>query len=166
MENQEFKCPHCGTSLHEGDRFCPICGAAVETPKAEPSGARCPHCGAQVPDLQHPCPYCGYNTAAANTQNGYQAKKTEEDKPIKGTALGVVLALFTGVIGLILCILLGDEQAKKAGILTFVISTVAWIVISIIIGIVYSVLLSGLLDELMSSTYYYYLAYWAPLLKL
>ena len=30
MENQEFKCPHCGTSLHEGDRFCPICGAAVE----------------------------------------------------------------------------------------------------------------------------------------
>lgn len=166
MENQKFKCPHCGTSLHEGDRFCPICGSAVEAPKAEPSGARCPHCGAQVPDLNHPCPYCGYNPAAANTQNGYQAKKTEEDKPIKGTALGVVLALFTGVIGLILCILLGDEQAKKAAILTFVIATVAGIVIAIISCIVYAVLLSGLLGEIANSSYYYYLAYWAPLLRL
>lgn len=166
MDNQNFKCPHCGASLREGDRFCPICGATVEAHKEEPTGVRCPHCGAQVPDLNHPCPYCGYSTASVNSQNGYQAKKTEEDKPIKGTALGVVLALFTGVIGLILCILLGDEQAKKAGILTFVIATVAGIVLTIIICIVYSVLLSGLLGEFMSSTYYYYLAYLGPLLKL
>lgn len=165
MDNQNFKCPHCGTSLREGDRFCPICGAAVEAPKAEPSGARCPHCGAQVPDLNHPCPYCGYNTASVNSQNGYQAKKTEEDKPIKGTALGVILALFTGVIGLILCITLGDEQAKKAGILTFVITTVAGIVLSIVFGIIYAVLLQGLLGDLENSTYYY-LAYWAPLFRL
>ena len=44
----------------------------------------------------------------------------------------MVLAIFTGVIGLILCILLGDEQAKKAAILTFVIATVAGIVLTII----------------------------------
>lgn len=55
-----------------------------------------------------------------------KAAESNEDKPIKGTGLGVVLALLLGLIGVLVCHFLGDESSKKAAWKTF------WICLGVI----------------------------------
>ena len=65
------------------------------------------------------------------------SKNSDENKSLKGTAVGVLLSLFIGLIGFILCLLLGDEKCKKASIYTFC----ACVAINIIIVIIFVVIL-------------------------
>ena len=51
-------CPSCGNDAPGGARFCPSCGASVDT------GPRC-SCGAVVPEGARFCPSCGSATGSA-----------------------------------------------------------------------------------------------------
>lgn len=54
-------CVKCGTSLDEGQDFCPKCG----TPKGGPNKKLCGKCGAELDDGQEYCPKCGQKAGLA-----------------------------------------------------------------------------------------------------
>ncbi len=75
-------CPRCGTLIPPPARFCPSCGATIQTPQAAgagpstpcpkcntpiPSGAKfCPSCGAPASAPSRPCPKCQTAVPAAS----------------------------------------------------------------------------------------------------
>ena len=59
----------------------------------------------------------------------------DSKKPLKGVASGILLTLFLPIIGLILCLILGDKWCKKSAIITFF----------VIIKAIYSYIISFLL---------------------
>ncbi len=91
----------------------------------------CQKCGNELNDDAMFCPKCG--TACSQTNINNLSQNNADEKPIKGALFGVLLALFTGPIGLIICIFLGDEQAKKGAIITFV----AALIVSIFIFFIF-----------------------------
>ena len=67
------------------------------------------------------------------------AANSESDKALKGGALGFVLTFLIGLIGFILCLILGDQKCKKASIITFCCEVGAGILIMIIFFIIFAV---------------------------
>lgn len=59
-----------------------------------------------------------------------------DDKPLKGKPIGIILTLFTNLIGFILCLVLGDEDCRKASIATFIIAIIASFVLGLLYGCV------------------------------
>ena len=86
----------------------------------------CQTCGAEIQDSAEICPKCGVRCAV---------QQSSADKSIRGKGLGVVLGLFLGIIGIILCHFIGDEEAKKGSITGFVVTIAIGIIYGIIVGI-------------------------------
>ena len=51
-----MKCANCGAELREGQKFCHICGQAVNK--------TCPNCGETTEGTEKFCSYCGYSLSA------------------------------------------------------------------------------------------------------
>ena len=51
-----MKCANCGAELREGQKFCHICGQAVNK--------TCPNCGETIEGTEKFCSYCGYSLSA------------------------------------------------------------------------------------------------------
>ena len=75
----------------------------------------CQTCGAELHDSAEICPKCGVRCALV--QPTYEP--VQENKAVKGTGLGIVLTLFLGLIGALICQFAGDDEAKKSGWITF-----------------------------------------------
>lgn len=61
-------CPHCGTDIRPGARFCGICGKSLhEEPAARSGSANCPHCGMPLKTDAKFCPHCGMSIPAAGS---------------------------------------------------------------------------------------------------
>ncbi len=88
----------------------------------------CKNCGQEINDDATFCPNCG---TPCNANLNVQVNNSS-DKPIKGKGIGILLGLLLGLIGLILALCLGDEDAKKGGLIGFLIDLGVSIVISII----------------------------------
>ena len=87
-------CTNCGTSLGDGQAFCPKCG----TPKAAaPKKNVCSNCGTELQEDQAFCPKCGHNagvTVDSNVKaaiNQFNAGVTKKKK--KSKALPIILAV-------------------------------------------------------------------------
>lgn len=52
-------CPKCGSSVQQGARFCPNCGATIVAPSASQATSACPNCGKPVAAGARFCPECG-----------------------------------------------------------------------------------------------------------
>lgn len=108
----------------------------------------CRECGNQLIDLAAICPKCGAAqpdvTLQTNTiqQQNEQVNKQASSKnsaAIQGKGFGFLLTFFAGLIGLIICLALGDDDCKKASLITFVVS----IVLSIVLVILYIVIIAA-----------------------
>jgi len=53
--DEELLCPHCGTEVPQGSKFCPQCGGRI----VPEEGLKCPHCGGEAPAGSRFCPQCG-----------------------------------------------------------------------------------------------------------
>lgn len=53
-------CSACQTTIAEGAKFCPKCGAPAGVPAAESGGKRCPQCGSENPANAKFCKKDGY----------------------------------------------------------------------------------------------------------
>lgn len=95
-------CTNCGTSLGDGQAFCPKCG----TPKAAaPKRNVCSNCGTELQEDQAFCPKCGHKAgvtvdsnvkAAINQFNAGVTKKKSKALPII-LAVVLVAAIAIGV---------------------------------------------------------------------
>ena len=66
----------------------------------------CQNCGNVIYDNTMICPNCGasqYNEVHMQSNNTNQAS-------LRGNLIGFILTFFIGIIGLILCLILGDEK--------------------------------------------------------
>ena len=54
-----MKCANCGVDLREGQKFCHICGQAVNK--------TCPNCGETIEGTEKFCTFCGYSLSAQDT---------------------------------------------------------------------------------------------------
>lgn len=57
-------CPSCSAQINQGSKFCPSCGAKIESSK------KCPSCGAEVPANSKFCPECGAKITPAKCTCG------------------------------------------------------------------------------------------------
>lgn len=109
-------CVKCGTSLDEGQDFCPKCG----TPKGGPNKKLCGKCGAELDDGQEYCPKCGQKAGLAIDEHvsssidqlnaGVGEKKKKNNmKIILAIAIPVVLI----AVGLLVFFLLSGSFKGK-----------------------------------------------------
>lgn len=85
----------------------------------------CVHCGAQVEDEAVVCIHCG---CPCDTK--------KKEKSLRGTTLGVLLGIFAGVIGLVLCIILGDEKCKNGAIKAFITVSIVELCLALIFFVI------------------------------
>ena len=78
-------CRHCGQALGSGDKFCGVCGKAVEQEverKQSYDGEihKCPNCGEVLASFLSNCPSCGCELRGIDSSNSVKelAKKIEE----------------------------------------------------------------------------------------
>ncbi len=88
----------------------------------------CYKCGNELVDDAYVCPKCG---CLCENSKPTPRPTDVEDKPIKGTALGIVLGLFTWLIGFVLCFFLGDQKAKRACTITVIVATILYFLVGI-----------------------------------
>lgn len=61
---QTVACPSCSAQINQGSKFCPSCGAKIESSK------KCPSCGAEVPANSKFCLECGAKMTPAKCTCG------------------------------------------------------------------------------------------------
>ena len=96
----------------------------------------CKKCGNEVNDEAVICIHCGCELDNGKTKDNNQSK----------TGIGVVMALFLGVIGLIIgiCLYPAGTIARKTFIKAWLITYIVEIVASIVFGVIVYVLAIGL----------------------
>ena len=73
-------CPHCGTDIRPGARFCGTCGNSLQEEPAAPSGlANCPHCGMPLKSDAKFCPHCGMSVPAEGIPKEATEITTQEE---------------------------------------------------------------------------------------
>lgn len=108
----------------------------------------CRNCGRELEEGSQYCAYCGQRTDGTNTYTSTNDEVKEETNKygnkiyLRGAGLGFVLAFFASIAGLILAILIGDEQCGKAAIVT-TIACVCATVLFFVIYFVFILLISG-----------------------
>ena len=99
----------------------------------------CRKCGHQLDDNTAYCPKCGTNQNGQPSQSywqqGYNNRYNNSNQAtLKGSTLGFVLTFFLGIIGFVLCYILGDEECKETAKKTFIICLVIGVFCAIIYG--------------------------------
>lgn len=107
----------------------------------------CTKCGTQYQEGQTFCGNCGLNLNTNQVKNeSISFDNTEapskKEASIQGYGLGFVLSFFVGIAGLIIALILGDDNCKRAAIITFVCS----IVLSVIVFIIYFIFMLSALQ--------------------
>ena len=101
------ECGYCKTQLNDNDRYCHNCGREVAQPNNNYN-------------YNQPNYYqTGYNPNYGYYNQTPNSYKSDSDKSIKGALLGFLITFFAGIVGFILCLILGDEDCRKASIITF-----------------------------------------------
>ena len=102
----------------------------------------CKYCGKEVNLYAEICPHCGRRISDPPTNAEYQYSK-------KG--IGVVMALFLGIIGLIIgiCMYPSGTTARE----TFIKGWVTTFIITIVIGVLIAVIGSACIANLLGSYY-------------
>ena len=93
----------------------------------------CVHCGKELEDDVEVCPEC--NTKCADKIIAHQKEiiiNKQNEKPLKGKDLGVLLGVLTGVVGLILCLIMGDKDCKHSCVKAFIITTVVLFLVALL----------------------------------
>ena len=109
----------------------------------------CKFCGKEIPDDAKVCPYCAQNTDGVKDASPKPAGQPK-------TGIGVVLALFLGIIGLIIGLLLYPSDSVerstflKGWIITFVITFIAEFILGIIFYTFYFDLIMRLIGGALS----------------
>lgn len=112
----------------------------------------CRECGNELADLAAICPKCGATQTdyaleqIKLQQQNEELKKQVEQKnsaSIQGKGLGFLITFFVGLIGFIICLALGDDDCKKASLITFIVS----IIVSIVFGIIYFLIFISLISS-------------------
>ncbi len=152
QEKVEIRCPNCGLLANNDDSFCVNCGTKLKNKSISNSGTQ--KNGYNTDQWGRPIDPNSSNKQSwhnpkVNTDRVYpqgqvnsndnSQKNMDQNKTIKGGALGFVLAFFLGIIGLIITLVLGDKAARKAAVITFVVS------ILIIVGIFIAYTFAGLM---------------------
>lgn len=146
-------CRNCGTEISDDAKFCQKCGyyclnetqnESVEIlPATELESRYCSKCGEKINKDAVICPKCGcYTNNNENTSNEYEVDKS---------AMGFVMSLFLGFIGLVIGIALypTDTLARKTFIKSWLITTcVVW-------GICFLVFMIVLVSSTPSYSSYY-----------
>ena len=129
-------CRNCGTEIGDDSTFCSKCGCIFEEKKIEQvekisdieQGKRyCDKCGAEVYQDAIICPKCG---CCPGKQSLYELKYQEPK-----TIIGVIMALFLGLIGLIIGIVIYPKYSVsrqtfvRAWTITFLISIAFWLLL-------------------------------------
>lgn len=86
----------------------------------------CETCGSEIHDLAEMCPKCG--VSCVKTKSGFS---------IQGLRSGVLWSLLLGIIGFILCIIFGDEKAKRGAAIILLVDIVSAICIYVAIDMLY-----------------------------
>ncbi len=126
-------CIYCGNQLSDEARFCSKCGKSVSSTSSTSttsSNSRLiwdSETGTYKanPDFRPP-------VQQNNPQNYYRSSYSNAS--LHGGTIGFVLTFFLGLIGLILCLCLGDEYCKSAAKKTFVVLLIIGLILGIIIG--------------------------------
>ena len=112
----------------------------------------CRDCGTEIADIAVICPKCGKTQVDYETEqlklkaeNEVLKEKFKKQKSaaIEGKGLGFVLTFFIGLIGLILCLALGDDDCKKSALITFIVT----IILSVIFVIIYILFLTYIISS-------------------
>ena len=94
----------------------------------------CKYCGKEINDDAEICVHCGRSTGRQNAQKSY-----EVDEP--KTAIGILLWLFLGLIGLVIGLLLYPSNTIRRS--TFIKGWVGAFIVEIIAGIILYVVVIG-----------------------
>lgn len=104
----------------------------------------CTRCGKYNPDTKEKCIYCGGELSEKQTTTSRQtpSKSTDADK----TLIGVLLALFTGLIGLVIGLLVFPSGYERSSFLSgWVKCYITCIIIAVVIVLAYSCIVFGLI---------------------
>lgn len=103
----------------------------------------CSQCGHELDDNAIFCSSCG---ASTQPQNRLASQATQNQKSsnasLQGKGVGILLTFFTGVIGLILCYVMGDEDCKKGALTCFIVC----LIIGVILGVIYGFFIFSLIQ--------------------
>lgn len=82
VAGQELRCPSCGATMTQGQRFCGQCGRSAGNPAAEPAASArfCTQCGTPVPEGAHFCGECGTRTSSSPSAVVDEGKGSENDR--------------------------------------------------------------------------------------
>lgn len=112
----------------------------------------CRECGNELADVAAICPKCGVTQTdyaleqIKLQQQSEEIKKQVEKKnsaDIQGKGLGFLITFFLGLIGFIICLVLGDDDCKKASLITFIVKAIVVIVVWIFYILIFILLISS-----------------------
>ena len=103
----------------------------------------CPNCGNHVSSNTIYCPNCG---AAVAKSNAFDENHTFDNPK---TAIGVILAIFLGIIGLVIGIVMYPTGTVARN--TFIKGWIIGLVVSIIVGVIVAIFSYAMLFVLFSS---------------
>ena len=69
----DIKCPHCGSLVPQGSKFCNNCGAPLD------QEIQCPHCNSVIPANSVFCPVCHNIVGKAADAGGDQQQSAGEN---------------------------------------------------------------------------------------
>lgn len=96
----------------------------------------CSQCGHELDDNAIFCSSCGVSTQTKSQQIQQSSQSHNSGgASLQGKAVGFLLTFFTGIIGLILCYVLGDEDCKKGALICFIIGTIIGVILVAIYGV-------------------------------
>lgn len=139
VEEKKMKtCRKCGHEIQDDFNVCPYCGSRQD------NKITCQNCGAIVEDDVAFCPRCGKSPRVKNNAPTVRpfSYRYYDDKPIRGTAFGVLLTMFFSLLGFILVFILGDEDAKRGAKITLIVVLCLSVIILVAYLIVICVILS------------------------
>ena len=79
---QELRCPSCGTTMAQGQKFCGQCGRPASAPPAKPAASArfCTQCGEPMPEGAHFCGRCGMQASDSPDMFAPEEKGAEDDR--------------------------------------------------------------------------------------
>ncbi len=102
----------------------------------------CSQCGHELDDNSTFCSSCGASTQPRNQLVSQSAQNQKSNNTsLQGKWVGALLTFFTGIIGLVLCYVLGDEDCKKGALTCFIVC----LIIGVIMVVLYIVFIVALI---------------------